>query len=256
VSKGGLVHISWQDGSDYLGADFDEDIFYKTQLGSPTAPELAYLVPNPSVSKSVYLDWNDIETAIIYYVYRSVSYIWIIEELDPIASTTSSEYSDTVPGTGYYYYVIVAGNSACNSTLSNCQYIEIISPELDVPELSFILPNPTETDVVSLVWDSIDDATEYYVYRSDSYIWSVEGLTPIATEISTSYVDTLPAEGFYFYVIVATDGTRNSTISNCEYIQYKLPVLSEFTVITSLIMSSCVILFVIMRTRKKRTKLN
>lgn len=254
VSKGGIVHISWQDGSDYLGAGFDEDIFYKTQLGPLNAPELAFIIPNPSETNTIYLDWNDIETATIYYVYRSTSYIWTIEGLDPIASVTSSEYSDTVPSSGYYYYVIVAGNLANNSTHSNCQYVEIISPELGVPELSFILPNPTETDVVSLVWDSIDSATEYYIYRSDSFIWSVEGLIPIAAELSTSYVDNLPDEGFYFYVIVATNGTRNSTISNCEYVQYKLPVLSEFVVVTSLLVGSCVILFVIMRTRKRMQK--
>lgn len=252
VSKGGVVHISWQDVTDYLSAAADEDIFYKTQISSPTTPELAFIVPNPTELPSVFLDWNDVISASIYYVYRSTAYIWTIEELIPITSVTSSEYTDTLPTKGYYYYVVVAGNIARNSTHSNCQYVEMKTPELKAPELSFVLPNPTDIDSVSLVWDSVDDATEYYVYRSDTYIWSVEGLIPIATEISTTFVDTLPSEGFYFYVIVATDGSENSTHSNCEYIQYKLPVLSEFVITSSLILGTFVCLFVIMRTRKKK----
>ena len=252
VSKNGVVHISWQDVTDYLGAAADEDIFYKTQTGSPTTPELAFIVPNPSETNSIYLDWNDVEIASIYYIYRSTSYIWTIDELIPIASATFSEYLDIVPSAGYYYYVVAAGNEVSNSTHSNCQFVEVKTPELDIPELSFILPNPTESDIISLIWDSIDGATEYYIYRSDSYIWSVEGLTPIATENSETYIDALPEEGFYFYVVVATDGIRNSTHSNCEYILYKLPSLSEFTIVSSLILGSFVILFVIMRTRKKK----
>ncbi|MCG3221833.1 MAG: hypothetical protein H7641_10675, partial [Candidatus Heimdallarchaeota archaeon] len=256
VGLSGIIHIVWQDVTNYAGAGTDEDVFYKSQFGPPITPELAFIIPNPVETSAVYLNWNDIEFAQAYYVYRSTSYIWSIEELIPITSVSSSEYTDILPSEGYYYYVIVARNIAGNSTQSNCQYVEVKFPDLNAPELSFVLPNPTDIDSISLVWDSVDGAIEYYVYRSDTYIWSVEGLIPIATEISTTFVDTLPDEGFYFYVIVATDGVRNSTHSNCEYIQYKLPVLSEFVITSSLILGTFVCLFVIMRTRKKKTKPN
>ncbi|MCG3221569.1 MAG: hypothetical protein H7641_09330, partial [Candidatus Heimdallarchaeota archaeon] len=205
---------------------------------------------------TISLDWNYVIGATTYHVYRSTSYIWSVEELLPITTVSSSNYIDTVPSEGFYYYVVVAGSFAGNSSHSNCQYVEVIFPDLDAPELSFILPNPTEIDSISLVWDDIDEATEYYVFRSESYIWSVESLTPIATTGSNSYIDTLPDEGFYFYVIVATNGVENSTHSNCEYIQYKLPVLSEFVIVSSLIFSTITILFVVMRTRKKKPKPN
>ena len=90
------------------------------------------------------------------------------------------------------------------------------------------------------------------LYRSNSYIWSVDGLTPIATEDSNSYVDTLPAEGNYFYVIVATNGVRNSTHSNCEYVVYELPHVQEFAIISSLILGTFIISLVILRNRKKK----
>ena len=38
------------------------------------------------------------------------------------------------------------------------------------PELAFIVPNSTDTTSVSLIWDDIDGATDYYIYRSDTYI--------------------------------------------------------------------------------------
>ena len=129
-------------------------------------------------------------------------------------------------------------------------------PDLDAPELSPILPNPTDSDSISLVWDSIDEASEYSIYRSTSYIWSVEGLTPIDSIGSTSYIDTLPTEGYYFYVIVASDGVRNSTHSNCEHVEYKIPHLREFTIVSGLMLVAFALVFVATRIRKKNFKLN
>ena len=241
------IHVTWDD---------DFGIFYKVRTIPPDTPELATIVPNPTQLNTVYLDWDTISRATSYSVYRSTSYIWSVEELTALAVVTDSEYLDTVPSEGFYYYVVVAENFAGNSSHSNLQTVEVKFPDLEAPELSFVLPNPTETDSVSLVWNDIDGVVEYYVYRSDSYIWSVEGLTPIATVGSSSYIDTLPDEGFYFYVIVANDGVRNSTHSNCEYIQYKLPTLQEFTIVSSLIFGTFVVLFVVMRIRKRKPKPN
>ncbi len=256
VNSTGTIHIAWQDITDYNGAGTDIDIFYKFLTGPPLAPELAFIVPNPTDIDTVYLDWDNVTTATTYYVYRSAYYIWSVEKLNPIATVITSGYFDTIPYEGNFYYVIVAGNFAGNSSHSNCQYVEVIFPDFKAPELTPILPNPTEVNSISLVWDSIDGATEYYIYRSDSYIWSVEGLTPVDTVITTSFVDTLPSEGYYFYVIVASDGVRNSSHSNCEYIEYKLPTLNEYAIISGIILGAFVVLFAITRTRKKNSKLN
>ncbi len=257
ADSAGNVHIVWEDdNNDYAGSGTDQDIFYKQLAGPPAAPELAFIVPNPTELTTVYLDWNNVIGATIYHVYRSTSYIWTVEGLTPIATVSSSDYIDTVPSEGFYYYVVVAENFVGNSSHSNCQYVEVVSPDLQAPELAPILPNPTELTSISLVWDSIDGAVEYYVYRSTSYIWSVEGLTPIATVGSNSYVDNLPSEGTFFYVIIASDGLRNSTHSNCEYVEFKLPHLWEFGIVSGLILGTFVVLFVVTRTRNKKSKLN
>ena len=179
-----------------------------------------------------------------------------MEGLVPIITVSLSDYIDTVPSEGFYYYVVVAENFAGNSSHSNCQYVEVKFADLDAPELSIILPNPTDSSSISLEWASIDGAIEYYIYRSDTYIWSVEGLTPIDIVGTTSYVDTLPSEGYYFYVIIVSDGIANSTHSNCEYVEYKVPHLREFSIVSGLILASFVLVFVVTRIRKKNSKPN
>ncbi|MHA1218621.1 MAG: hypothetical protein ACTSO5_08060 [Candidatus Heimdallarchaeaceae archaeon] len=256
VDSTGNVHIAWVDLVDYAGCGTDADIFYKILTGPPPAPELAFIVPNPTELTAINLDWNSLLVATTYYVYRSSSYIWSVEGLVPIAIVSSSDYIDTVPSEGFYYYVVVAENNAGKSSISNGQYIEVKFAVLLAPELAPILPNPTDSDSISLVWDSIDETTEYYIYRSTSYIWSVEGLTPIDTISSTSYIDTLPTEGYYFYVIVANDGVRNSTHSNCEHVEYKVPHLREFSIVSGLILAAFALVFVVTRIRKKNFKLN
>ncbi len=256
VDSVGNIHVAWFDFTDYVGSGTDADIFFKLLSGPPPAPELAFIFPNPTELTTIYLDWDNIPWVTSYHVYRSTSYIWSIENLNPINTISSSEYIDTAPSEGFYYYVIVAANLAGSSFISNCQYVEVRFPSLKVPELAPILPNPTNTSRISLAWDSIDGVTEYHIYRSASYIWSVEGLTPIDIVGSTSYVDTLPAEGYYFYVIVASDGLRNSTHSNCEYVEYKPPQTQESSIATSLILVAFVFMFVVTRIRKKNSKLN
>ena len=256
VDSTGNVHIAWVDLVDYAGSGPDADIFYKILTGPPAAPELAFIVPNPTELTVINLDWNSLLVATTYYVYRSSSFIWSVEGLVPIATVSSSYYTDTVPSEGFYYYVVVAENNAGKSSISNGQYVEVKFSVLLAPELAPILPNPTDSDSISLVWDSIDGANEYYVYRSVSFIWSVEVLTPIATVGSTSYIDSLPSEGYYFYVIVANDGARNSTHSNCEYVEYKVAHLREFTLVSGLILAAFALVFVVTRIRKKNFKLN
>ncbi|MCE7738203.1 MAG: hypothetical protein GPJ50_02390, partial [Candidatus Heimdallarchaeota archaeon] len=138
----------------------------------------------------------------------------------------------------------------------NGQYVEVKFSVLLAPELAPILPNPTDSSSISLAWDSVNGATEYYIFKSASYIWSVEGLTPTATVTSNSFIDTLSSEGYYFYVIVATDGVSNSTHSNCEYIEYKVAHLREFTLVSGLILVAFALVFVATRIRKKNSKLN
>ncbi len=230
VDNLGHIHVIWYDDFDYFSSGSDRDIFYRKFIGPPPAPILGNSLLNSSTEITVNLDWDDVYGATAYYIYRSTDYIWSLDSLSPIETTISSDFIDTLISSNTYYYTVVAGNFAGNSTFSNCENVEIKIPSpipLQSPELAIIIPNPSDITNIFLDWDDIDGAAEYYIYRSDSYIWSVESLTPILTVTSSSYIDTLSSEGYYFYVIVATDGLTNSTLSNCEYVEYTIPTLFE-----------------------------
>ena len=153
---------------------------------------------------------------------------------------------------GIYYYVIEAVG-LYGTKLSQCEYVEVFTPSLDTPVLATILPNPTGSDSVTLEWNSIEGATEYYIYRSTSFIWDVEILVPIDIVVTTNYLDTLPSEGYYFYVIVASDGVRNSTVSNCEHVEYRIAHVNEFGIISSMLLGATLVSIIIMRIHRRKS---
>ncbi|MHA1276742.1 MAG: FG-GAP-like repeat-containing protein [Candidatus Helarchaeota archaeon] len=82
------------------------------------APQLNKITPDPNTNGQIYLDWDDVNGATIYYIYRATFNITSVAGLTPIAVTTSSSYVDTVTEDATYFYVIMAGNSAGNTTIS------------------------------------------------------------------------------------------------------------------------------------------
>ena len=95
---------------------------------------------------------------------------------------------------------------------------------------------------------------QYHIYRSTSYIWNVEDLIPIDTVMYSYYDDILPAEDYYYYVIVAENNAGNSSHSNCQYVEYKIPHVREFTIISSLIIGVMAISIAIIKKRRNKLK--
>ena len=71
-----------------------------------------------------------------------------------------------------------------------------------------------------LHWKDDPGANSYALYRSSSFITNIGGLTPIASVDSTSFTDTLPEYGTYYYAIIAMNNLGNSSLSNCVNISY------------------------------------
>jgi len=116
VDTKGHVHFVWQ--------NFD-DIFYRKFIPAPEAPVLSSILPDLSTTGDITLDWSSIPEATSYYIYKNQSYIWSVEDLSPIASTSDTKYVDTVTVNGLYYYAIVARNINVNSSLSNVEHVEV-----------------------------------------------------------------------------------------------------------------------------------
>ncbi|NVM54375.1 MAG: VCBS repeat-containing protein, partial [Candidatus Helarchaeota archaeon] len=186
----------------------------------PGAPVLYPILPNPDNDGIIYLNWTDVGGATNYYIYRDISNITSVVALTPIATVSESNYTDTVMEYGNHYYVIVAGNSTINGSISNCESV-FVRYLPGAPLLYPILPNPDDDGIIYLNWTDVGGATIYYVYRDISNITSVVALTPIATVSESKYTDTVLVPGIYYYVIVAGNSTMNGSISNCEKITFK-----------------------------------
>ena len=78
-----------------------------------------------------------------------------------------------------------------------------------------IFPNPDHDGIIYLDWNKSTGAINYYIYRNTSNIISLDGLTPIANVSTTYYKDIIKNVGKFYYVIVASNGTTNGSLSNC-----------------------------------------
>jgi len=186
---------------------------------SALAPILSVITPNPDTDGNIFLDWNDVDGATSYNVYRDTSLITDISGMTPIATPTSSQYNDNGLNEGTYYYVITAENANEETPISNCESVLVDLPGPDAPILSTITPNPDKDGDIFLDWNDVAGATSYKVYRDTSSITDISGLTSIATPTSSQYNDNGLSVGTYFYVIVAVNATGESSISNCESVE-------------------------------------
>jgi hypothetical protein len=187
---------------------------------------ISNILPNPSTNGRITIDWNDITGASKYYLYRHTSSFSNVAGLTPIAEIYSSAYFDTLTESGTYYYRIIATNGSHNTSLSNevsvVVQIQITMEDQEVV-LSNILPNPSTNGNITLDWNDITGATKYYVYRHTSSFSNVIGLTPISEPVSSAYLDTITANGTYYYRIIATNGTHNTSLSNEKSVVVQIP---------------------------------
>ena len=88
------------------------------------------------------------------------------------------------------------------------------SPVLNAPS------SPSFTGNVSLSWNSVEGALTYETYRYNSPITEINGSVSLINSTNLlQYEDTNLLDSTYYYVVVATNLTGSSSISNCEAVQ-------------------------------------
>lgn len=267
------IHVIWRDQTNFNNEGLDQDIFYKnrnkqTALWTYT-DVVSHGCPKDSLYPTIATDslgyihvaWQD-STNIPFYdsdydiFYRKwhitskpISEITVISSESDGSSTYPSIYVSST-GIGHVSWSDTTDYNDADSDWDI--FFKWCSPALQSPILANIIPNPSETGEIFLEWNDVEGATRYYIFRDTYYRWDVDYFGPIDYTTSSSYIDVLPAEGIYFYVIVATDGISNSSLSNCEYVDYSIPHLKEFTITTSVLASLAIIVIVFTKFRKKK----
>jgi peptide/nickel transport system substrate-binding protein len=219
---GGIYYYRVQSYNFTLGSSDWSNEGINTTLNA-LAPILNVITPNPDTDGDIFLNWSDVEGATSYNVYRDTTFITDISGMTPIAQPTSSQYDDNGLNEGTYFYVITGENAGEETPISNCESVLVDLPPPDAPVLSTITPNPDTDGNVFLDWNDVSYATSYNIYRANSLITDISGLTAIGASTSSQYNDNGLTDGIYYYVITAVNATGESLISNCESVTVEIP---------------------------------
>ena len=172
-------------------------------------------LPRPEVTTSnvartgyVRLNWNAVEGAVKYKIYRST-------ERDGnyrlMFTTENTSYINTMAKAGmtYYYKVVaVAEKSAANSAASAVKF-----RTCDLPRPEVTASNVALTGYVKLDWNAVEGAVKYKIYRSTEKTGTYKLM--FTTE-NTSYINTKVEAGMTYYyrvVAVAEKTAANSAVS-------------------------------------------
>ena len=164
---------------------------------------------------SITLEWDSVEDAEAYYIYRSTSKSGTYTKID---YTYDTEYTDyDVDGDTTYYYKVKAYNDDETSDYSAIVYDttddDDSDSDLDAPD--DLTAEAESDDEILLEWDSVEDADGYYIYRATS---SSGSYSKIDSVDDTEYTDDgLTADKTYYYKVKAYNDDDTSDYSSVAH---------------------------------------
>jgi fibronectin type 3 domain-containing protein len=175
-----------------------------------TPPVPFGVVITPSAGQ-VNLQWTYEEDATSYRIYRSTTPGG--EGATPLATVTSSSYTDSAVTSGTtYYYEITALNGTTESARSS-EYSTSGTGTGTAPPTPAGLVATAGNASVGLAWTASAGATGYAIYRGTAA--GAEGATPVGTSASNSFTDTGLTNGTtYYYTITASNAAGTSAHSS------------------------------------------
>ncbi|MFD9003085.1 fibronectin type III domain-containing protein [Streptomyces sp. NPDC059582] len=127
----------------------------------------------------------------------------------PLATTTSTSYTDTPPATGaVYYYEVRAYDRAGNVSAGSADQA-VVSADHTAPAIPTGLSSAAASDGLRVRWSAVEGAASYRIYRAAAPqgTYALVGSTDQA-----SYVDTSAAEDVsYSYRVTALDTAGNES---------------------------------------------
>ncbi len=181
----------------------------------PGTPILDPIVPPIDYNGAIELTWSAAQNATSYWVYRDTSEIMDVTGLIPIKSVTELSCKDELSINGTYYYAIVGANPGYNGTVSNSENVTV--QRLPVPATPVLTVAPMDYDgIIELSWSDDVNTFQYYVYRDNTSISSVDSLTPIAVVTDSNFTEIIAINTTYYYVVFGGNAGFNGSISNCE----------------------------------------
>ena len=182
----------------------------------PTSAVVAPPVPfgvviTPSAGQ-INLQWTYEENATSYQVYRGTTPGG--EGATPLATVTSSSYTDSAVTSGTtYYYKIVALTGATASAPSSEYSANTSGTPVAPPTPAGVVATGGNASV-GLTWTASAGATGYAIYRGTAP--GSEGATPIGTSATSSFTDTGLTNGTTYYYTVTASNTAGTSAHSAE----------------------------------------
>ncbi len=181
-------------GSEDAGAAPEEISITDDTVAVPTVLSAPVLTAESVGYNSAKLVWNAVENGVSYELQQSAdkkNYTTLV------TLTSGQELSyhaqDLYTGTNTFFRVIVTGASGAKAISARLK----VKPAMTAPAVTKMEPNGSNK--VDLAWTAVEGADFYRVYRSKT---QTGGYTRVKTVYETSYTNTVPAVGTYYYKIM------------------------------------------------------
>jgi len=201
------LYVLYENGEKvYVGEDtrFEKDVYPGTEycyeiqasgnygLQGEMSPPICKSAPTQSprditiepLKNSLSLNWGSTDGAVSYKIYRDD------EELEVV--NTTSFFDSDLEFSNEYYYKITAVDGMRNESVPSIEIKSKTHEFVDVPILSSM---NSKTNIV-LIWNEVEGADSYNVYRNTEFISSVN---------STSFTDPMPPGKEYCYNVSCVD---------------------------------------------------
>ena len=222
----------WSDGTTMWASDFNTDKIY--------AYNLSFLLIDTATALSttqIELSWKAIAGASIYRVYRSTEVNGIYTQLNPVASTGTTD-SGLDAGTSYYYQIVActldntvdgAGTSCSDRNNPAAKAIGTTMPDSDA-SYNLAVNNNSSNNQINLSWTT----TGTNFVRISASTATDTGFNAIYSGTGTSFVHTnlADATGYYYRLQLCTNSVDScfdlDTVSSSQQVA-TLPNIYDFS---------------------------
>jgi fibronectin type 3 domain-containing protein len=174
------------------------------------APPVPFGVVITSTASQIQLQWTYEEGATSYQVYRSTTPGG--EGATPLATVTSSSYTDSAVTSGVTYYYEIIALTGTTASARSSEYSATTGPSTAPPTPAGLAATPGNGSA-ALTWTASAGATSYSIYRGTTS--GGEGSTPVGTATTNSFTDTGLTNGTtYYYKVTATNSAGTSAQSS------------------------------------------
>ncbi|MFD1312714.1 PA14 domain-containing protein [Streptomyces kaempferi] len=127
----------------------------------------------------------------------------------PLATTTSTSYTDTPPASGEVYYYEVRAHDRAGNVSAGSADQAVVSADRTAPAVPTGLSSAAESNGLRVRWSAVEGAASYRVYRAAT----AQGTyTLVGSTGQVSYTDTSAAEDVsYSYRVTALDAAGNES---------------------------------------------